>query len=60
MAINKTIEHRYRHRRVVILRNSSKDIICYVLQSYTPRYKRVLDSVTTNNRDSVKEFLDLV
>jgi len=57
--MNKRIIHRFLNREAIICYNSKKEIICYVLNSVTPNYKRVLFSSVTKDRKIVKEFLNL-
>lgn len=58
--MNKTIIHRFLNREVVICYNAKKGLICYVLNSVTPNYKRVLFSSVTKDRMQVKKFLNLI
>ena len=57
--MNKTIKHKYMDREVIIYYNSLKEIICYVLNSFTPNTKRILFSTPTTNRLDAKRFLNL-
>jgi len=55
--MNKVLKHKFRQREVVICYNSKKEFICYILNSFTPNFKRVLFSTPTTNKEITKKFL---
>ena len=58
--MNKTITHRFLNREVILCYNFKKELICYVLNSVTPNYKRVLFSSVTKDKSTAKKFLNLI
>jgi len=58
--MNKKIAHRFLNREVIICYNHKKEFICYILNSVTPNYKRVLFSTPTTDRLIAKKFLNLI
>ena len=58
--MNKRIIHRFLNREVIICYNGKREFICYILNSVTPNYKRVLFSTPTTNRTQAKKFLNLI
>jgi hypothetical protein len=55
--MNKVLKHKFRHREVVICYNSKKEFICYILNSFSPNFKRVLFSTPTTDKEITKKFL---
>jgi hypothetical protein len=55
--MNKIVNHKFRNRRVQILSNYKKEIIGYVLENFTPKVKRILNSTFTVDKMQAKEFL---
>ena len=58
--MQKTIIHRFLNREVILCYNLKKELICYVLNSVTPNYKRVLFSSVTKDKTIAKKFLNLI
>jgi hypothetical protein len=55
--MNKIVNHKFRNKRVQILFNYKKEVIGYVLENFTPKVKRILNSTFTTDKMKVKEFL---
>jgi hypothetical protein len=55
--MNKIVNHKFRNKRVQILFNYKKEVIGYVLENFTPKVKRVLNSIFTTDKMKAKEFL---
>jgi len=55
--MNKIVNHKFRNKRVQILFNYKKEVIGYVLENFTPKVKRILNSIFTTDKMKAKEFL---
>ena len=55
--MDKVIKHKFRNREVVLIYNIKKNLVCYVLNSLTPNTRRVLKTVITKDKLTVKDFL---
>ena len=55
--MNKIIKHKFRNREVVLIYNTKKNLVCYVLNSLTPNTRRVVKTVITKDKLTVKDFL---
>jgi len=55
--MNKIVNHKFRNKRVQILFNYKKEVIGYVLENFTPKVKRILNSNFTTDKMKAKEFL---
>ena len=55
--MNKIVNHKFRNKRVKILFNYKKEVIGYVLENFTPKVKRILNSTFTTDKMKAKEFL---
>jgi len=55
--MNKIVNHKFRNKRVQILFNYKKEVIGYVLENFTPKVKRILNSTFTTDKTRAKEFL---